>query len=163
MDVYIDKKEKVWVVNVEEYDEAMNTGLFTKDELDAILDKEEMVYRVVEEEGNTLPSEQLFYQLPLDMQKLSSDKEVAEFISNLKQYRVCETKPQPRLTTLMCRCVHHLHVLHESICKRTQVRHQREVLQLLVEHRHEFLLRYHRYGSDGIEHLASLLLFRPCP
>ena len=93
MDVYIDKKEKVWVVNVEAYDDAMNTGLFSKEELDAIMDKEELVYRVVEEEGSTLPSEQLFYQLPLDMQKLSSDKEVAEFISNLKQYCVCSTLP----------------------------------------------------------------------
>ena len=93
MDVYIDKKEKVWVVNVEAYDDAMNTGLFSKEELDAIMDKEELVYRVVEEEGSTLPSEQLFYQLPLDMQKLSSDKEVAEFISNLKQCCVCSTVP----------------------------------------------------------------------
>ena len=93
MDVYIDKKEKVWVVNVEAYDDAMNTGLFSKEELDAIMDKEELVYRVVEEEGSTLPSEQLFYQLPLDMQKLSSDKEVAEFISNLKQCCVCSTLP----------------------------------------------------------------------
>ena len=93
MDVYIDKKEKVWVVNVEAYDDAMNTGLFSKEELDAIMDKEELVYRVVEEEGNTLPSEQLFYQLPRDMQKLSSDKEVAEFISNLKQCCVCSTRP----------------------------------------------------------------------
>lgn len=95
MDVYIDKKEKVWVVNVEAYDDAMNTGLFSKEELDTIMDKEELVYRVVEEEGNTLPSEQLFYQLPLDMQKLSSDKEVAEFISNLKQCCVCSTLPTP--------------------------------------------------------------------
>lgn len=182
MDVYIDKKEKVWVVNVEAYDDAMNTGLFSKEELDAIMDKEELVYRVVEEEGNTLPSEQLFYQLPLDMQKLSSDKEVAEFISNLKQccvcstlptsssvvfvqhllkqYRTCSTKPLPGLTALNRRCVHHLHVLHEGVRQRAQVRHQREVLQLLVEHRHEFLLRHHRHGGDRVEHLARLLRIR---
>lgn len=195
MDVYIDKKEKVWVVNVEAYDDAMNTGLFSKEELDAIMDKEELVYRVVEEEGSTLPSEQLFYQLPLDMQKLSSDKEVAEFISNLKQccvcstlptsssivfvqhfqpqavaclfntsnlkqYHACSTKPSPGLTALNRRCVHHLHVLHEGVRQRAQVRHQREVLQLLVEHRHEFLLRHHRHGGDRVEHLARLLCVR---
>lgn len=106
MDVYIDKKEKVWVVNVEAYDDAMNTGLFSKEELDAIMDKEELVYRVVEEEGNTLPSEQLFYQLPLDMQKLSSDKEVVEFISNLKQCCVCSTLPTPNSITLVQQSLH---------------------------------------------------------
>ena len=106
MDVYIDKKEKVWVVNVEAYDDAMNTGLFSKEELDAIMDKEELVYRVVEEEGSTLPSEQLFYQLPLDMQKLSSDKEVAEFISNLKQWRGCSTLPTSNSITLVQQSLH---------------------------------------------------------
>ena len=171
MDVYIDKKEKVWVVNVEAYDDAMNTGLFSKEELDAMMDKEELVYRVVEEEGSTLPSEQLFYQLPLDMQKLSSDKEVAEFISNLKQWRVCSTLPtsssitliqhlQPQTVSRLFRCVHHLHVLHEGVRQRAQVRHQREVLQLLVEHRHEFLPRHHRHGGDRVEHLARLLCVR---
>lgn len=92
MDVYIDKKEKVWVVNLEAYGDAMNTGLFTKEELDAIMSaNQDVVYRVVEQESHTLPSEQMFYQLPLDMQQLSSEKEVSDFISNLKGLCVCGT------------------------------------------------------------------------
>ena len=52
---------------------------------------QDVVYRVVEQESHTLPSEQMFYQLPLDMHQLSSEKEVSDFISNLKGLCVCGT------------------------------------------------------------------------
>ena len=87
MDVYIDKKEKIWVMNLNPFDMQMNPGLFSYKELEELrkqdtIDKIE--FRCVEEEGNTLPSEQLVYQLPFEMQTLSNDK-VEEYISNLKK------------------------------------------------------------------------------
>ena len=66
-------------------------------------------------------------------------------------------KPTNPLTTILIRRVHLLRALHKLVSYRAQVRHQREVLQLLVEHGDELLLRYHRHGRDGVEHLATLL------
>ena len=87
MDVYIDKKDKVWVVNLSPFDSQMNPGLFSYEELEELRKKEEVdkvEFRCVEEEGNTLPSEQMVYQLPFEMQSLSDDK-VEEYIANLKK------------------------------------------------------------------------------
>lgn len=84
MDVYVDKKNKVWVINLCPFDEQMNTALFSYDELNALREKNEPVcFRVVEQEGNTPVSDQVFHQLPLEMQTLSDDK-VKEYIHNLK-------------------------------------------------------------------------------
>lgn len=91
MDVYVDKKNKVWVMNLCPFDEQMNTALFSCDELNALREKSEPVcFRVVEQEGNTPVSDQVFHQLPLEMQTLSDDK-VKEYIHNLKSmtYHVC--------------------------------------------------------------------------
>ena len=94
MDVYIDKKGKVWVMNVNGYDINMNTALFSREELDRMMDtkKEEEedkssqpVFRVVEEETATLPSEQMFYQLPMDMHHLCSEESINTFIQNMKR------------------------------------------------------------------------------
>jgi len=85
MDVYIDKKEKVWVVNVNAFDEDMNAGLFSFEELDQLrkAQNDSIEFRVVEEEGSTSVSEQMFYQLPMEMQSLTDDK-IEEYIKNLK-------------------------------------------------------------------------------
>ena len=76
MDVYIDKKDKVWVVNLSPFDDSMNPGLFSMEELNALRGmkekseageensvakeandaEKEPVLRVVEEEAGTLPS-----------------------------------------------------------------------------------------------------------
>ena len=94
MDVYIDKKEKVWVINVNAYDVNMNTALYSREELDVLVNMkkeggEDMScqpdFRVVEEETATLPSEQMFYQLPMDMHHLSSEESINAFIQNMKR------------------------------------------------------------------------------
>ena len=97
MDVYIDKKGKVWVINMNAYDSNMNTALFSKEELDTMMEtkkkrkgeQEELLYqpvfRVVEEETATLPSEQMFYQLPMDMHHLSTEDSINTFIRNMKR------------------------------------------------------------------------------
>ena len=67
MDVYIDKKEKIWVMNLNPFDMQMNPGLFSYEELEELrkqdtIDKIE--FRCVEEEGNTLPiSSDAVYQI----------------------------------------------------------------------------------------------------
>lgn len=91
MDVYVDKKNKVWVMNLCPFNEQMNTALFSYDELSSLQEENKSVcFRVVEQEGNTPVSDQVFHQLPLEMQTLSDDK-VEEYIRNLKTmtYYVC--------------------------------------------------------------------------
>ena len=83
MDVYIDKKQKVWVVNINGVDDGMNTGLFTNEEITSLMKSDSLPFRVVEEEGNTLPSEQVFYQLPVDMHQLSTDDDIQDYIHKL--------------------------------------------------------------------------------
>ena len=83
MDVYIDKKQKVWVVNINGVDDGMNTGLFTNEEITSLMKSDSLPFRVVEEEGNTLPSEQVFYQLPVDMHQLSTDNDIQDYIHKL--------------------------------------------------------------------------------
>ena len=83
MDVYIDKKQKVWVININALDDGMNSGLFTNEEISSLMKSDSLPFRVVEEEGNTLPSEQMFYQLPVDMHQLSTDNDIQEYISKL--------------------------------------------------------------------------------
>ena len=86
MDVYIDKKNKVWVVNLSPFNEAMNSALFSIEELRSLAEvQQDPVMRVVEEEAATLPSEQMFYQIPLDMHSLGSAEEVVSYIDNLKK------------------------------------------------------------------------------
>lgn len=87
----MDKKDKVWVVNINAFNEQMNTALYSFEELVELAKLEGNVdYRVVEEESATPVSEQLFHQLPLEMQTLSNDK-VEEYIRNLhSQSFVCE-------------------------------------------------------------------------
>lgn len=83
--MYIDKKEKVWVININAFDKDMNTSLFSYEELMTLKEKEGNVeFRVVEEENVTPVSDQLFFQLPMEMQTLSDDK-IDEFIHNLKK------------------------------------------------------------------------------
>lgn len=105
MDVYIDKKDKVWVVNLSPFDDSMNPGLFSMEELNALRGmkekseageensvakeendaEKEPVLRVVEEEAGTLPSEQMFYQVPMEMYSLSSTDQISSFIQQLKK------------------------------------------------------------------------------
>lgn len=86
MDVYIDKKNKVWVVNLSPFNEAMNSALFSIEELRSLSEvQQDPVMRVVEEEAATLPSEHMFYQIPLDMHSLGSAEEVVSYIDNLKK------------------------------------------------------------------------------
>ena len=56
MDVYIDKQQRVWVVNVNPLDDEMNPGLFSVEEVRAMGEKSPFQFRVVEEEGHVLPS-----------------------------------------------------------------------------------------------------------
>ena len=93
MDVYIDKKQKVWVVNINALDDGMNPGLFTCEEIPSVMKSDSLPFRVVEEEGGTLPSEQMVYQLPVDMHQLSTDNDIQNYISKLttKSY-VCVTR-----------------------------------------------------------------------
>lgn len=85
MDVYIDKKEKVWIVNINAFGDEMNTALYSMEELQEMMKgNEEVAFRVVEEESATLPSEQLFFQLPVDMHHLSTDESISSFIRNMK-------------------------------------------------------------------------------
>lgn len=107
MDVYIDKKDKVWVVNLSPFDDSMNPGLFSIEELNTLRGMKEKseageensvakeandaekekdpVLRVVEEEAGTLPSEQMFYQVPMEMYSLSSTDQISSFIQQLKK------------------------------------------------------------------------------
>ena len=107
MDVYIDKKDKVWVVNLSPFDDSMNPGLFSIEELNTLRGLKEKseageensvakeandaekekdpVLRVVEEEAGTLPSEQMFYQVPMEMYSLSSTDQISSFIQQLKK------------------------------------------------------------------------------
>ena len=105
MDVYIDKKDKVWVVNLSPFDDSMNPGLFSMEELNTLRGmkekseageensvakeandaEKEPVLRVVEEEAGTLPSEQMFYQVPMEMYSLSSTDQISSFIQQLKK------------------------------------------------------------------------------
>lgn len=133
MDVYIDKKDKVWVVNLCPFDESMNSALFTFEELnelreangkkraegggegegEAMAEKEsnaaaaaaeeeekekemekEPVLRVVEEEAGTLPSEQMFYQVPMEMYSLNSTDQVSSFIQQLKKEKKDESEQE---------------------------------------------------------------------
>lgn len=134
MDVYIDKKDKVWVVNLCPFDESMNSALFTFEELnelreangnkraeeggegegegEAMAEKEsnaaaaaaaaeeeekeekEPVLRVVEEEAGTLPSEQMFYQVPMEMYSLNSTDQVSSFIQQLKKEKKGESEQE---------------------------------------------------------------------
>ena len=116
MDVYIDKKDKVWVVNLSPFDDSMNPGLFSMEELNALrgmkekseageknlvmkeandAEKEkEPVLRVVEEEAGTLPSEQMFYQVPMEMYSLSSTDQISSFIQQLKKEKNDEAEPK---------------------------------------------------------------------
>ena len=132
MDVYIDKKDKVWVVNLCPFDESMNSALFTFEELnelreangnkraegggegegEAMTEKEsnaaaaaaaeeeekemekEPVLRVVEEEAGTLPSEQMFYQVPMEMYSLNSTDQVSSFIQQLKKEKKDESEQE---------------------------------------------------------------------
>lgn len=128
MDVYIDKKDKVWVVNLSPFDDSMNPGLFSMEELNALrgmkekseageeseagkeseageessvmkeandAEKEkEPVLRVVEEEAGTLPSEQMFYQVPMEMYSLSSTDQISSFIQQLKKEKNDEVEPK---------------------------------------------------------------------
>lgn len=84
MDVYIDKQQRVWVVNVNPLDEEMNPGLFSVEEVCAMREDSPLQFRVVEEEGHVLPSEHMIYQLPMDMHHLDSETAVEEFIHDLK-------------------------------------------------------------------------------
>ena len=84
MDVYIDKQQRVWVVNVNPLDEEMNPGLFSFEEVCAMGEDSPLQFRVVEEEGHVLPSEHMLYQLPTDMHHLDSETAVEEYIHDLK-------------------------------------------------------------------------------
>ena len=95
MDVYIDKKGKVWVINMNAFDLNMNTALFSREELETMMDEKKKdidkenrssqpAFRVVEEETATLPSEHMFYQLPMDMHHLSTEESINSFIHNMK-------------------------------------------------------------------------------
>lgn len=88
MDVYVDKQQRVWVVNLNPLDEEMNPGLFSVEEIDAMEENSPLQFRVVEEEGHVLPSEHILYQLPMDMHHLDSETAVEEYIHDLK-CRVC--------------------------------------------------------------------------
>ena len=115
MDVYIDKKDKVWVVNLSPFDDSMNPALFSIEELntlretqekseadredsakeeanDAERERREPVLRVVEEESGTLPSEQMFYQVPMEMYSLSSTDQISSFIQELKKEKKDEVE-----------------------------------------------------------------------
>ena len=114
MDVYIDKKDKVWVVNLSPFDDSMNPGLFSMEELNALRGmkekseageensvakeandaEKEPVLRVVEEEAGTLPSEQMFYQVPMEMYSLSSTDQISSFIQQLKKEKEDEGEPK---------------------------------------------------------------------
>lgn len=114
MDVYIDKKDKVWVVNLSPFDDSMNPGLFSMEELNALRGMKEKseageensvakeandaenepVLRVVEEEAGTLPSEQMFYQVPMEMYSLSSTDQISSFIQQLKKEKEDEGEPK---------------------------------------------------------------------
>ena len=103
--VNIDKKDKVWVVNLSPFDDSMNPGLFSMEELNTLREmkekseageensvakeandaEKEPVLRVVEEEAGTLPSEQMFYQVPMEMYSLSSTDQISSFIQQLKK------------------------------------------------------------------------------
>ena len=83
MDVYVDKKQKVWVVNINALGDEMNPGLFTSDEISTLMMDDSIPFRIVEEEGNTLPSEQVFYQLPVDMHQFTSETSIQEYINQL--------------------------------------------------------------------------------
>lgn len=115
MDVYIDKKDKVWVVNLSPFDDSMNSALFSIEELKSLRDacgsnqteedrsaekdsnnveeEKEPVLRIVEEETSTLPSEQMFYQVPMEMYSLSSADQVSSFIQQLKKEKKDESEP----------------------------------------------------------------------
>ena len=84
MDVYIDKQQRVWVVNVNPLDDEMNPGLFSVEEVRAMGEKSPFQFRVVEEEGHVLPSEHMVYQLPVEMHHLASETAVEEYIHDLK-------------------------------------------------------------------------------
>ena len=114
MDVYIDKKDKVWVVNLSPFDDSMNPGLFSMEELNTLRGMKEKseageensetkeendaenepVLRVVEEEAGTLPSEQMFYQVPMEMYSLSSTDQISSFIQQLKKEKEDEGEPK---------------------------------------------------------------------
>ena len=114
MDVYIDKKDKVWVVNLSPFDDSMNPGLFSMEELNTLRGmkekseageenfvakeandaEKEPVLRVVEEEAGTLPSEQMFYQVPMEMYSLSSTDQISSFIQQLKKEKEDEGEPK---------------------------------------------------------------------
>ena len=131
MDVYIDKKDKVWVVNLCPFDESMNSALFTFEELNELREangnkraeeggegegeamaekksnavaaaaeeeekemEKEPVLRVVEEEAGTLPSEQMFYQVPMEMYSLNSTDQVSSFIQQLKKEKKDESEQE---------------------------------------------------------------------
>ena len=114
MDVYIDKKDKVWVVNLSPFDDSMNPGLFSMEEPNTLRGlkgkseageensvakeandaEKEPVLRVVEEEAGTLPSEQMFYQVPMEMYSLSSTDQISSFIQQLKKEKEDEGEPK---------------------------------------------------------------------
>ena len=50
--------------------------------------------RVVEEEAGTLPSEQMFYQVPMEMYSLSSTDQISSFIQQLKKEKEDEGEPK---------------------------------------------------------------------
>ena len=112
--MYIDKKDKVWVVNLSPFDDSMNPGLFSMEELNTLRGmkekseageensetkeandaEKEPVLRVVEEEAGTLPSEQMFYQVPMEMYSLSSTDQISSFIQQLKKEKEDEGEPK---------------------------------------------------------------------
>ena len=112
--MYIDKKDKVWVVNLSPFDDSMNPGLFSMEELNTLRGMKEKseageensetkeendaenepVLRVVEEEAGTLPSEQMFYQVPMEMYSLSSTDQISSFIQQLKKEKEDEGEPK---------------------------------------------------------------------
>ena len=116
--MYIDKKDKVWVVNLSPFDDSMNPGLFSMEELNTLRGmkekseageensvakeandaEKEPVLRVVEEEAGTLPSEQMFYQVPMEMYSLSSTDQISSFIQQLKKEKEDEGKRGEKTT-----------------------------------------------------------------
>lgn len=80
LDLYIDKREKIWIIDFGDLNEDIDTCLFDYNELKNFTTIP--VYRVVECKTGIIPSNRMFYQLPLELQGI--DQGIEEYISDLR-------------------------------------------------------------------------------